>query len=90
MACFMIGCHLGSPGNDYIALTDAIERIGKSFACTSNTWIVASELGASEIRDELRPHLGPNDGLLVAELSGKVAWRASNDTLSHGLRAILR
>jgi hypothetical protein len=89
MACFMVNCRLGSPGDDYVGLAQAIEQLGRAWECPGSTWIVASELGAGEIRDALRPHLGRFDELLVAELSGAVAWRGASSGLSNGLRAVL-
>ena len=89
MACYMIGCRLSSPGNDYIALTERIGQLGKNWECPGSTWIVSTDLGAAEIRDALRPLLGPQDELFVAELSGAVAWGGMSKGSSEGLRAVL-
>jgi hypothetical protein len=88
MACFMIGCRLSGPGNDYIALAEAIERLGRTWECPGSTWVVATDKTAADIRDELRPYLDTNDELLVAELSGDVAWRGTSKHFSEGLRAV--
>ncbi len=89
MACFMVSCRLGSPGDDYIGLVQAIEGLGRAWECPGSTWIVASDRSAGDIRDELRPYLGRHDELLVAELSGAVAWRGTGNGFSAGLRAVL-
>jgi hypothetical protein len=87
MGRFIIGCRLGSPGNDYIALAERVQALGRSWECPGNAWIVSTDLSAAEVRDELRPFLGPHDQLLVAELSGTVAWGGAG--IAHGLRSVL-
>lgn len=89
MACFIICCRLASPGSDYVAVTDGIERLGKSWECPGSSWIVSTDLGAAEIRDSLRPHLGPHDELVVARISGEVAWGGAGRGFGEGLRAVL-
>jgi hypothetical protein len=89
MASFMVSCRLSAPGDDYIGLVGALERLGRTWECPGSTWILSSEQSAADIRDELRPFLGPHDELLVAQLSGAVAWRGGSSGLSDGLRAVL-
>ena len=90
MACFMIGCTLNTPGADTIDLARSIQRLGMSRQCIDSVWIVASDQSAAEILAALRPALGPNDDLVVAELSGSVAWRGTRKSLSDGLREVLQ
>ena len=76
MACYLVACELNSPGDDYIGLTEAIERLAsRSRRCLGSVWLVHAESTAAELRDELKPHLGDNDRLLVAQIS-EIAWRA--------------
>ena len=91
MACFMIACELNRPGDDYLHLIDAIERLGSRWRrCLDGMWLVVTASSAAEIRDELRPHIGPNDRLFVAQMGGDVAWRAPDGRASADLTALLR
>ena len=88
MARYIIGCTMTSPGRDYIDFTEAVAALGEFWPCTPSLWIVTSERSASDIRDELKPHLGPNDDLVVAELSGRAAWRGADPHFSEGLKKL--
>ena len=88
MARYIIGCTMNSPGRDYIGLTEAVAALGEFWPCTPSLWIITSELKAADIRDQLKGHLGPNDDLLVAELSGRAAWRGADVHFSEGLQKV--
>jgi hypothetical protein len=91
MACYMIACELNRPGDDYIDLVEAIERLDTRWRpCLEGMWLVVTEKSAAEIRDELRAYLGPNDQLFVAQLSGEVAWRHPDRRDSAALGALFR
>ena len=90
MACYIIGCALREPGRDYVDLVEAIERLASaSWPCFESTWIITAEKSAAQIRDALKPYLSSSDELLVAELSGAAAWRASSTSFTNGLRAVI-
>lgn len=90
MACFIIGCSLKAPGHDYVELIAAIERVGsRAWPCLDSTWIVNSDKLASQIRDELKPHLCGTDELIVAELAGNAAWRGLRGGSADALKAVL-
>jgi hypothetical protein len=85
----MIGYDLNSPGQDYIALVEAIEHLGtKSRQCLNAAWLVVTDKTAVEIRDELKSYVDRNDHLLIAELSGDAAWRGADRNFSEGLKEI--
>jgi hypothetical protein len=89
MACFMIGYDLNSPGQDYIALVEAIEHLGtKSWQCLNAAWLVVTDKTAVEIRDELKTYVDQSDELLIAELSGDAAWRGGDRNFSEGLKSV--
>jgi hypothetical protein len=89
MACFMIGYDLNSPGQDYIALIEAIEHLGtKSWQCLNAAWLVVTDKTAVEIRDELKTYVDQSDELLIAELSGDAAWRGGDRNFSEGLKSV--
>jgi hypothetical protein len=89
MACYMIGCRLSSPGSDDIALSEQIRQLGKSWECLGSSWVLASDLSAAEIRDALRPVLGPHDELFVAQINGTVAWGGMSKGSAEGLKQVL-
>jgi hypothetical protein len=89
MACFMIGYDLNSPGQDYIALVEAIEHLGtKSWRCLNAAWLVVTDKTAVEIRDELKTYVDQSDELLIAELSGDAAWRGGDRNFGEGLKSV--
>ena len=53
------------PGRDYEALHNAIESCGKCWHYLDSTWLVDTDLDASEIWEELKPHVYANDDVLV-------------------------
>ena len=90
MACYMIGCALKAPGRDYTELVAAIESVGSAaWPCLESTWIINAHKTASQIRDELKIHLDPEDELIVAELAGTAAWRGLRGGSAEGLKAVL-
>lgn len=79
MALYLIACDLSrvEPGiGDRHAHMN--ERITSLFPIRLHelrtTWLVESELPSAEIRGQLTDLLTPEDGLLVARLSGDAAW----------------
>jgi hypothetical protein len=89
MACYMIGCKLTSPGRDYRELFDAVDKLGIAFHCLNATWVVNTDKTAAEIRDELRSFIDQNDDLLVAELTGRAAWRGAGTSFGRRLPSML-
>lgn len=88
MARYIIGCALRTPGRDYVELIEAIEGLGEAWPCTPSMWVVTSESPAADIRDALKPYLGPSDELLVAELSGQAAWRGADARFTSTLKRV--
>lgn len=85
----MVACELNRPGEDYVELTGAIERLGsESRPCLNALWVVVTDKSAAQIRDELRPYLGQTDQLLVAKLAGEAAWRAPDERFSRHLATL--
>jgi hypothetical protein len=88
MARYIVGCTLTSPGRDYLELAEAIAALGENWPCTRSMWVLTSGRTAAEIRDALKPHLGANDEMLVAELTGQAAWRVADGHFSEGLKRV--
>ena len=90
MPCYIIGCSLKAPGHDYVALVEAIDRVGtRAWPCLDATWVVNSDKTPSQIRDELKEYLSPADELIVAELAGNAAWRGLRGGSAEALKAVL-
>jgi len=87
MACYIVACGLRSPGADTVQFEQALAALTEErWPCLATTWIVRAHLSAAELRDGLKPSLGPTDELLVAELTGQAAWRSASLTSANGLR----
>jgi hypothetical protein len=90
MSCYIIGCALREPGRDYVDLVEAIEHIGSAaWPCLDSTWVVKTDKLASQIRDELKTHLAATDELIVAELTGTVAWRGLRGGSAEAFKEVL-
>lgn len=78
MAKYMIGYDLIKPGQDYSDLFEAIKQLAQTWwHCLDSTWIVKTTLTVAQVRDQLQRHIDANDRLLVAELTGVLAWTGS-------------
>ncbi len=94
MATYMIGYDINKEGAAYQAVNKALSDAIKSLFGTwwhnlDSTWLVVSEMKATEIRDALGRHIDSNDELLVAELSGTAAWKGFNQKASDWLKTHL-
>lgn len=74
MNTYLIGYDLNKSGQDYDSLIEQIKTLGSWWHCLDSTWIVKSNLSATDIRDKLSAYIDSNDELLVAKLSGEAAW----------------
>jgi hypothetical protein len=73
MALHLVSYHVRAPGRDYERLIARLIELGglRALECL---WLVPSSAKPSELRDELKPLLDPNDGLLVIRVRRKAAW----------------
>ncbi len=86
MDLFLIGYDLVKEGQNYDGLIQAIKSLpGTGWHHLDSTWVLRSSGTAPEIRDILVRHLGPNDKLLVVQLTGEGAWSGFNDEGSQWL-----
>lgn len=85
MSVFVVSYDLQDPGQDYSDLHDAIKAYPGYSHVLDSTWLVStSSKNASDIRDDLKPHIDYNDRLLVTKMpnSGAPRW-ATSFTDSH-------
>ena len=82
MAVYMIGYDLHrSESGAQDRLFSALEVIGTGYwDCLDSTWLVITDRTATEIRDELKRHLGDDDRLLVMRCGQGAAWLGFNDS----------
>jgi len=73
MAIYMIGYDKAGPNYDYQPLIDAIENLGGFIHPLESTWLVKSDLKASEILDIVKKHCHSKDKLLVLEAGSDTA-----------------
>ena len=67
----------GRPPGEYPALERAIKAAGNWSSRMRNVWMVESELTASRIRDELKPHVvAGKDKVFVARIGKN--WSGAN------------
>lgn len=70
MSVFTVSYDLHDPGRDYSDLHDAIKDYPGYAHILESTWLISiSNSNASEIRDDLKPHVDYNDRLLVTQIS---------------------
>ena len=76
MAVFMIGYNLHpTQGEAHDDLLNAIQNVGtSSWHCLDLTWLVISDKTATQIQDELRPHIKDDDQLLIMRYGKGAAW----------------
>lgn len=88
MATYLIGYDLTDKAEDaYTELEQAIKSLGSTWwHHLDSTWIVVTELSATEVRDKLTPHLKSNDKILVVKSGREAAWRGFNDRGSTWLK----
>lgn len=86
MSVYSISYDLHDPGQDYEELHEEIKDFGAWWHHLESTWLVDTSSTASEIVDELSPHLDSNDELLVTRLSGSWASWGIDDSGNDWLR----
>lgn len=71
---------------DDAGLVEAIKAVGTEWwHGFESTWLVSTTKTTTQIRDELAPHLRPNDSLIVVACAAAVAWSGFADTKAYWL-----
>lgn len=78
MAVRLIGYDLSKPGQDYDGLFDEIKSLGTWWHCLDSTWLVDTELSASEIRDRVNEQVDTNDSVAVFTISSTGGWATAS------------
>jgi hypothetical protein len=84
MACKLISYDLDED-DDYEELYEAIRDLGTWWTCLESVWIVDTSDSVSDIRDELKSHIGSDDEIAVFKLSGAWASKGLSEDCSDWL-----
>jgi len=90
MNTWLIGYDLKVTGHNpqkYFDLKESIQALSTDHMHSlGSTWLIKSELTATQIRDRLAIHFGPGDELLIAVVSAPAAWLGFSESSSRWLR----
>jgi len=88
MGMRLIGYDLNRNDDDYSELIAAIKNLtGTWWHNLDSTWLVKTDLSASQVRDHLKPHLDSNDEMLVIDITGdSAAWTGFSPKASKWLK----
>lgn len=86
MKTYLIGYDLIKTGQDYNSLIEEIKKFGTWCHGLDSTWIVKTNLEASQIYDRLYLKIDNNDKLIVIRLKREAAWIGFNKQCSDWLK----
>lgn len=91
MKTYLIAHDLTRPNltDDYARLFKVIRSFGTFWHQLDDAWIVKADVNANTILEKLKPHLAPDDELLVVELSGRGSWHGFDANGSSWLKSNL-
>ena len=69
MATLLVGYDLNKPDQDYKDLIEYLKSLGTWWHHLDSTWLVVTNLTASEMRDKLKTLVGPSDEVLVMNVT---------------------
>ncbi len=73
MATMLVGYDLTGPAQRYVALFAKLKSFGTWWHGLDSTWLVKTELTATELRDALKGFIDAKDALLVLDVSNDAA-----------------
>ena len=80
---------LKKPGQSYAKLYEVLKNSPKWWHFLQSTWLIQTNESAQQLYDRLKPHLDPNDFVLVIEIRNnaqgwlpKEAWDWINENVS--------
>jgi hypothetical protein len=75
VAIYVVGYDIHpKAGETYGELVKALESLGTYWHCLDSTWMIKTDLSASQVRDKLWAHMRADDQLLVVTYSRPAAW----------------
>ena len=88
MATLLVSYDTNTPGKDYDQLEEKLKTYPNWWHFLQRTWIVEARLTPEQLVDHLKPLFGPEDELLVVDIStGPLAWTGFNAEASAWLTA---
>jgi len=88
MPVYIVNYDLNKLGQNYDCITKKLENYSH-WHMQGSGWIIITNASASDIRDNLKPCLDPNDELFVAKLSGEAAWAGYSSDVTKWLKGVL-
>jgi len=86
----MVDYDLKAPGKDYTSLINAIQQ----FHCLHtlrSSWLVKAAVTAEELRNYLFAHMDSNDGIIVADVTGRaLAWQGLGEGATEWIQANIK
>lgn len=73
MAAKIVCYDLDKPGQDYKDLISRLEELGAD-RIQYSVWLINTNWGTADLRDDLRRFVDENDRIIVAGLDGSAAW----------------
>lgn len=77
MPVFLVSYDLKRPGQNYPALSKALQAVGAKKILLSQ-WIVNSTQTASQLRTALKTYGDANDSFLVVEITASADWASAS------------
>jgi hypothetical protein len=90
MRTLLVGYDLKKPGQNYGPLYEKLKSYQTWWHALDSTWMVRADLTVVQLRDQLRPFIDSNDGLLVMDVtSDAAAWVGFSQQASDWIHAQL-
>lgn len=86
MGTYAVSYDLRKPGRNYEPLWSRL-REWRAVRVLESFWIVPDASSAAALRDDLIRHIDSNDGLLVAGVTGEMAWQKLQGSSDQFLRS---
>jgi hypothetical protein len=90
MSVHSISYDLRNTGQNYGGLIQQLKSIGDWCRPTESQWLVDTPMTAAQLRDRLLPFIDANDKLLVAEVTGVMAWHGLAPEVAEWIRIHFR
>lgn len=86
MNSFLITYELTQPDEYYNDLRNTLHSYEQHWQHLANTWIIKSNHTVEKIKLTLRPHMKPDDKLLVVKMAGGIAYGGISNEAIHWLK----
>lgn len=88
MATFIVTYDLHRTGQNYECLSEKLKGYGNYCHLQGSVWLIRTSHTAVQIRDYLAGCIDSNDKVLVAELTGEMAWLGHSQVVSNWIKEV--